>query len=244
MTQADKTAAKINENLDTNLLKIIAIISMVIDHVHKAFFPENQIMAVLGRISFPLIAYCVVVGCLYTRNIKRYMLRLGIFAVITQSLFLGAYVITRLTAQSSGMDADFLNLNILFTLLLGVIAIYALSDLRKRWFLLPLLVLFEWLVGVDYGLYGIGLIVLFYLMRERPRWLSACTIALWMLAWGLGDYFYIGPLGLDLQAFALLSLPLIYIHTNLRPRLNKYFFYIFYPAHFMILALLRVILGL
>lgn len=78
---------KIRQNLDTNFLKIVAIISMFIDHAGEVFFPDSMIIAIIGRIAFPLFAYCIVVGCLYTHDMKKYILRLAIFAVVSQPIY-------------------------------------------------------------------------------------------------------------------------------------------------------------
>ena len=75
---------KLKTNLDTDFLKLIAILSMVIDHVGTAFFPEYPAFRWAGRLAFPILAYCLTVGLLYTRDIRKYLLRLGAFALISQ----------------------------------------------------------------------------------------------------------------------------------------------------------------
>ena len=55
-------------NRDTSLLKLIAMVTMLIDHAGKILFPQLSFMRVVGRLAFPLYAYCIAVGCVYTRN--------------------------------------------------------------------------------------------------------------------------------------------------------------------------------
>lgn len=74
---------KLKTNLDTNLLKLIAIISMAVDHVGTVFFPEYPVFRWIGRLAFPIFCYCMTVGLLYTRDLKKYLLRLAAFAVIS-----------------------------------------------------------------------------------------------------------------------------------------------------------------
>ena len=81
----------LNTNLDTNFLKLVAIISMFIDHVGAAFFPEYPVFRWLGRLAFPIFCYCMTVGMLYTSNIRRYLGRLGLFAVISQPFWILAF---------------------------------------------------------------------------------------------------------------------------------------------------------
>ena len=75
---------RLKTNLDTNLIKLIAIIAMTVDHIGGAFFPEYPVFRWIGRIAFPLFCYCLTVGMLYTHDIKKYLLRLGTFAFISQ----------------------------------------------------------------------------------------------------------------------------------------------------------------
>ena len=232
------SAVKIKQNLDTNFLKLIAIVSMTIDHVSKVFFPDNMALAILGRIAFPLFAYCLVVGCLYTRDIKKYILRLALFALISQPFYLMAF---HPNWGTFWYEFSHLNLNIFFTLLAGVLVVSALMDIKRRWWMIIVALAGEIFIGFDYGLYGLGLMAIFYICRKNS-WLSALLSLAWMLFNGMrGDFLYIGSFGLDLQFFAILALPLIYIHTHFNPRINKYFFYAFYPAHFLLIFILRMI---
>ena len=68
---------RLKTNLDTDFLKLIAIVSMLIDHIGGAFFPEVGIFRWIGRLAFPIFCYCLTVGLLYTRDVKKYLLRLG-----------------------------------------------------------------------------------------------------------------------------------------------------------------------
>ena len=83
---------KISSNLDTNFLKIIAIITMLIDHIGYVFFPDRIELRIIGRISFPLFAYCIAVGFLYTSNIKKYILRLAAFSILSQPFYVLSYI--------------------------------------------------------------------------------------------------------------------------------------------------------
>jgi hypothetical protein len=230
---------KILQNLDTYFLKLVAIISMVIDHTAKIFFPNDMALAIIGRIAFPLFAYCLVVGCLYTRNFKNYILRLSVFALISQPFYVMAFHHTW-----EGFVENILVANIFFTLVAGVLAVNALMNIKKNWWMLLIVVTMEIFIGLDYGFYGVGLMMLFYLFRNNNA-LSAITTTIWAAGgMGLGDFLYVGPIGLDLQFFAILALPLVYIHTKFNPKINKYLFYAFYPAHFMMLFVVRILLDI
>jgi hypothetical protein len=112
-------------NSYTNFLKLVAIVCIVIDHIGKIFFPENMVMAIIGRIVFPLFSYCVAVGCLYTKNTKKYIIRLLSFAVISQPFFVLAFHPTW-----TGFWENILVSNIFFTLVAGVLAVNALMNIK------------------------------------------------------------------------------------------------------------------
>lgn len=82
---------KLRTNLDTDLLKLVAIAAMLLDHIGGAFFPETPIFRWIGRLAFPLFCYCLTVGLLYTHDIRRYLGRLAIFAVVSQPFWILAF---------------------------------------------------------------------------------------------------------------------------------------------------------
>ena len=83
-----ETGPKLKTNLDTDLLKLIAIAAMLIDHIGGAFFPEVGAFRWIGRVAFPIFCYCMTVGLLYTRDVKRYLGRLAVFALIDAAMLM------------------------------------------------------------------------------------------------------------------------------------------------------------
>lgn len=215
---------KINANLNTDFLKIVAIVSMFIDHLGKIIFPDILIMQIIGRIAFPIFAYCIVVGCLYTSNIKKYAMRLAVFGIISQPIYVFVF------------DKQWYILNIILYLLIGLLTIYTLKE--KHWFIFALLILLACLIDVSYGINGILLMIVFYLFRNKKYLSIIVSSILLTIPYILGADFYIGKLGLDFQIFAILSLPLIYTNTYFNFKINKYVFYYFYPIHLVIIYLL------
>ena len=87
-TARRQPAPRLRTNLDTDFLKLIAILSMLLDHIGAVFFPEHPAFRWVGRLAFPIFCYCMTVGLLYTRDIKRYLGRLGLFALISQPCYI------------------------------------------------------------------------------------------------------------------------------------------------------------
>ena len=73
--------------LDGTMLKIIAMISMVIDHVGDMFFPDMMWLRMVGRLAMPIFAFCITEGYIHTRNRNKYLLRMGIFALVSEVPF-------------------------------------------------------------------------------------------------------------------------------------------------------------
>ena len=206
---------------------------MVTDHIGKAFFPSVAVWQIIGRIAFPIFAYCLVVGCLHTHNIKKYLLRLLIFAVIAQPVYVLNFY---------GSIELFYNLNILFTLFFGAFAVYGLMDIRRRWWMLLPCIAACLFLHIEYGTYGIILIVAFYVFRES-RWFTAivCTLLL-AQPFFQAPFIMVRGVALGVQGFAVFAMPFICLRTDVKLKMNKYFFYAFYPAHILVIYIIARIL--
>ena len=231
-------APKLQSNLDTNFIKLVAILSMTADHVGNAFFPEYPVFRWIGRIAFPLFCYCLTVGMLYTHDIKKYLLRLGAFALISQPFWILAF-------NADDFWGNLWNLNIFFTLLVSLLSTWGFQT--RRWWLFVLGLVLLNVVNFDYAMTGLILMMIFYLCRNRP-WLGAALYTLSYLPalWGgsLEDplALVVGGHAVGFEIFALLALPLIYFRTNFHPPISKWFFYAYYPAHLFAIFLVGLAL--
>lgn len=227
---------RLKTNLDTDLLKLIAIVSMLIDHIGGAFFPEIGIFRWAGRLAFPIFCYCLTVGLLYTRSVKKYLLRLGIFALVSQPFYILAF------HPVSAFWENLTNWNIFFTLFLSLLAMAGLKE-RKWWlFALAFFAVSWW--NFDYSGTGIQLMLIFYLCRNHPKVGAALYClsylpALWT-GWPEDPLcLAVGGWSVDCSIFAILAAPLIFLPLRSRLKINKWFFYAFYPVHLALIALVR-----
>ncbi|MBU3918816.1 conjugal transfer protein TraX [Patescibacteria group bacterium] len=162
----------------SDFLKLVGIITMAIDHIGLMFFPEIQLLHIIGRLAFPIFAYQISLGYIFTSNIKKYIKRLFTLAIISQIPFAFLY-----------NDLKFrpLELNIIFTLLLGVavIVLYEKIILLSQknspknlilscsflglLILLPEIISFATnsVIDFSYGTYGVLMIFLFYLFSHN-----------------------------------------------------------------------------
>ena len=238
-------------NTDTNLLKLIAMLSMLADHTGKMLF-HSTAMRCVGRLAFPIYAYCIAVGCVYSKNHLKYLGRLALIGLISQPFYALAMAHTypsmyAISFRDNPVGAV-LNFyveswghpGIFFTLCLGLMLIWTL---RERQFILTVaLMVFIWRARgqIDYGWRGVALIVLFYLFSPR-WWMSLPVVGSFMLWWAMkGSGYQLFGLRFGRQIFAMLALIPICIHTNSRLRINKWFFYLFYPGHLIGMLLIEL----
>ena len=238
-------------NTNTGFLKTVALIFMIIDHTAVVFFPGSLDLRLLGRIAFPIYAWCGVVGCIYTSDHRRYLTRLLLFTVISQPFYMMA------------LNHAWYQLNVFATLLCGQLAI---TGIRLKWhgsqFWAPVLcILLACMIKMDYGWKGVLVIILMYMARGSASGLAATMIA-FCLFWGEGTsqlhtVFGIPLKGLKtltpygsslytavlrLENFAVLSLPFILIPMGWRKKMPKWLAYAAYPGHLAILWVLKLIL--
>lgn len=197
-----------------DILKIIAIISMIIDHIGHVFFPKIIEFRIIGRIAFPIFAYQIAVGYIHTKNLRNYKLRLLFFALVSQVPYFLVFP---------------KGLNIFFNLLLAVIAI-ELYD-KKRYLALGGLFIYIHLITkvtfFGYGIYGILLSLIFYIFSKETMKISIGFVLLTISYWLYNNIF--------VQLYAILALPIILIDWKYKILLNKWWFYLFYPTHLLLI---------
>lgn len=198
----------------------LAALLMVIDHIGAIFFPGEMGLRLIGRLSFPLFAYGIAQGVTYTSNFYKYMFRILLAAVISQPIYQRAFYST--------------NLNPLFTLALGAIVLWLWRRGEKERFFAGLLLILSYWFKSSYSWYGVATIFL-YGFYHSARELSFYGQVLLQILYG----FFTGTW---LQSFSLGAFPLVGMKWKKTVHLPKYFFYVFYPLHLLILIGVRGIL--
>lgn len=242
------------KGLTGSFLKWIAIITMLTDHVGAAILtrillyasrysqefltPEQysnvygilQVTRSIGRIAFPIFCFLLVEGFVHTKNFGKYALRLGIFVFISEIPFDLAF---------SAKVLEFGYQNVMLTLLIGLLTMYGYSHLERRFqgyyplqyisflFCTGAGMLVAYLLKTDYSYKGVLSIMVFYFLRQE-RILQLIVAAL---------TFYWEP-------WALAAFPILLLYNGERGKSIKYFFYVFYPLHLVLLYLLSRIMGL
>ena len=215
-------------------LKIIACISMLIDHVGAAFFPGSMWLRILGRLAFPLYCYLLVEGAAHTRDPKKYGRRLLLGAVLAEApydfLFFG-----RVTWAYQ---------NVMVTLFLGLVMITWARSRKRYGYLLPLCLCFfaAEVLNADYGCWGVALIGLFAVTAEKNHekllQLAGMAAIFWLMD---GVSVPVFGLRIPIQMFGLAAIVPIALYTGRKvtdSRGLKWAFYLFYPLHMVVLLLI------
>lgn len=173
-----------NTPVNADVLKLFAMTVMLIDHIGAFLIPADdplyRPLRIIGRLAFPILCFLIAEGAHYTRSIPKYMARLALFAVISTPPY-------NLVHGSEWYSLD--NVNIFFTLFLGLAAIYSITELPKSFFAkigvfrladskgacalfgLPFCLLCymaAYWMDTDYGEYGVAVILVFWLLRRHP----------------------------------------------------------------------------
>ena len=243
---------KFRIELSATVLHIMAMVLMLADHLWGTIVPGNDWLTCIGRIAFPIFAYLIVEGYFHTKNLKKYVLRLLLFAVISEipfNLAMGSRVFYPI------------HQNVLWSFLIAIGLIKMNEKAKgthkiwKQILVGGVTILLATVLGlvtmVDYYHAGILTVLIFYFFRKRVWWNFLCQlICLWYVntevLGGLG--YEISLFGesyfLHRQALALLSLIPIWLYRGKQGFYNKklqYAYYLFYPLHLLVLGLLKII---
>lgn len=239
----------VRTNRDTGLIRLLACLFMLIDHAGKMLFPDIPEMRLIGRLAFPMFAYGIAVGAVYTRDPLRYLSRVVLLMLISQPLYaLGLdhessamYAVSFSEHPLGAMRAFYIGSwnkpSILLSLALGLCILLLLR--RRQWVLaLGVYVLCcRFSSSLDYGIGGIRLMILFYVLCEHPL-LSLAAVSAYMLAWSGGTGYTLFGHAFGMRIFALPAAVFCCLPMRRRIRLPRWFVYGFYPAHLAALALL------
>lgn len=213
--------------LTGNQLKLIAVITMTIDHIGLILLPRVWVLRLIGRLAMPIYAYMIAEGCRHTHDRWRYLGRiagLGLLCQVVYTAYLGSFY-----------------LNILLTFSLSILLIIAIENFQKKRTLISQVGVLALLLGIfvltvalppllrrwdfdlDYSLMGVLLPVLVYFGREKTKYLTAGLILLGFRYGGL-------------QWAALAAVPLLGMYNGQKGKgnLGKWF-YLYYPAHLLVL---------
>lgn len=235
------------KGLNATQIKTIAIVAMLIDHIAWSFVGTytvlGQIMHIIGRLTAPIMCYFIAQGYIHTRSFKKYLGRLIIFALISHIPFV---------LESTGKIKVF-PFSVMYTLTLGLLAIYAYDKIKNktlRWIVIIIIGILS-LPG-DWMFFGIAFCMIFYIYRDnfKKQCIGIISIGLFemiliMVATAVTRGNLLTAVLENLfQMSIILSLPILNLYNKERGgnKVARMGFYIFYPLHLLIIALIKMVI--
>ena len=243
------------KKIDSLGLKLIAVIAMMLDHMCYTVIPGNMWMTWVGRIAFPIFAFLIVEGYFHTKNVKKYALRLLIFALISEVPFD--------MMMTASLFYPFKQ-NVYWTLLIGLLVIWAIdkpfnelvnahNQMERSKKMVRLVIIgfaaialgcLAALIGfTDYHYWGVLTILMFYLLRGKT-YIQLIALALINNFIGGIEYVYTffgmeQTFPVQLMAiFAMIPIAMYNGEKGYEGKGIQYAFYAFYPLHMLFLFLL------
>jgi hypothetical protein len=237
----------IKRGLNSNQLKMIAITAMTIDHLAWVFFPGYRTdplplsMHIIGRLTAPIMMYLITIGFYHTRNVKKYIGRLFLFAIPSHFAYCFMFGKSFIPFQDSFFDQT----SVMWAFAFGLLALAIRKCPKlKEWQRTLFIFISIWLAfPADWSSPAAGSILYMGVNKDHFK-----KQMLWMMAW-IGLYaivyaIFINPVYGALQLMVALSIPLLKAYNGERGKARgmKWIFYIYYPLHMFLLGGVRLLL--
>lgn len=249
---------EIKKPLNQNVLKLIAIIAMTVDHVTWLLYPNYStepvaiVLHVFGRLACPIMCYCIAEGYHYTRNFNKYIARLFLFALIShvpymlQTEIYSAYGPLCFIPFATGEGITrFLNQgSVIWSLAIGLLMLKVNDNEKLNWWVKLLIIVLLCAVAfpVDWSCIAALCVLAIGSNRGKPvKQILWCL--LWVSMYVVVYYFSLSKPYAFLQYCTFLAVPLIMLYNGKRgnnPTVNKFMkwaFYIYYPLHLLVIGL-------
>ena len=223
------------KKLNSNHLKLIAIIAMTIDHIADLIYPGMQnniisiILHIIGRLTAPIMFFFICEGFYYTKNLKKYILRLFIFAIISHFAYCFAFGINYIPFSTGNI---FNQTSIMWSLAWSVVALYIVNGKNnlknwQKWILIILINVITF--SADWSSIAVMAILSMYENRGNLK-KQMLSMSFWVLIYAIVSFLFVYPL--------------LKNYNGEKGKLNwmKWFFYLYYPLHLIVVGILRIII--
>lgn len=237
------------KKLNANHLKIIAIIAMTIDHVTDLIYPSFPAqplpiaLHIIGRLTAPIMWFFIAEGYHYTRNIKKYMFRLGIFAIISHFAYCFAFGLNFIPFNTGVFNQT----SVMYPLFVSVLVLW-LQDLElkkiNKVIKNVLIFVLMWSAFLaDWSCIAVLAIIGIYRNRGNLK-KQTFSMMMWVLLYAVVSFFFVSKIYGIIELFVVLVYPLMKRYNGQRGKATwlKWFFYIYYPAHLIIIGIIRMVM--
>lgn len=237
------------KGFNSNMLKFIAIVAMTIDHIADLLFPNFSnnpaaiIMHIIGRITAPIMFFSMCEGFFYTKNLKKYIFRTFIFAIISHFAYCLAFGINFIPFSNGSF---FNQTSIMWSLAWALVALWIVygENKLKEWQKTLLVILIDVITfPSDWSCISVMIILAMYKNRDNLN-KQMVSLLLWTFVYGLVSFFFVSKVYGIIQLGVVLVYPLLkrYNHQKGSAKFMKWFYYLYYPVHLIIIGILRIIL--
>ena len=235
------------KGLSTADLKLIAIIAMTIDHLTWLFFPGLQrvwyvcLLHIIGRLTAPIMWFFIAEGSHYTKNPKKYITRLFVFAIISHFAYSFAFGLNPIPFKSGIFNQT----SVIWSLAIAAALIFIVNNYKLSYRKNFALILLASLISFPSDWSSIATMTSFYLYNHRGDFKKQVRdFILFGLMYVLVYFIFIDKAYGILQLFIFLSIPVLSLYNGKagNNRNMKWLFYIYYPPHLVAVGVLRLIL--
>lgn len=237
------------KKLNSNYLKIIAIIAMTIDHIADLLYPGmpnniiSNIFHIIGRITTPIMFFFICEGFYYTKNLKQYLLRLFTFSIISHFAYCFAFGINFIPFSTGNI---FNQTSIMWTLSWSVVALYIVygNNKLKEWYKYFLIIILN-IITFPSDWSSIGLMIILSMYNHRNNLNKQMkSMLFWTSIYALVSFIFVNKVYGIIQPFVILAYPLLKYYNGSKSKVKwfKWFFYIYYPLHLIIIGILRILI--
>ena len=231
----------IKKGLNAGQLKLIAAIAMLLDHCVflflENFFGVAVVLNIIGRLTMPIMCYFVAEGFYHTKDVKKYLMRMAVFAIISQIPYYINHIDVLPTSLYELIKGNILRMNVICTLFMGLLSLCIVkSKMHIVAKILLVILCVELTRFCDWRYYGVLWILGFGIFRGS--FLKQTIAFIVILIIRLTNYD--GLFTILMNSTVLLALPLLYLYNGEKGKQTKYGFYIFYPAHLLVLGLVKI----
>ena len=237
------------KKLNSNHLKLIAIIAMTIDHIADLIYPGMQnniisiILHIIGRLTAPIMFFFICEGFYYTKNLKKYILRLFIFAIISHFAYCFAFGINYIPFSTGNI---FNQTSIMWSLAWSVVALYIVNGknnlkIWQKWILIILINVITF--PSDWSCIAVMTILSMYSNRGNLK-KQMLGMSFWALIYAIVSFLFVNKAYGLITLAVVLVYPLLKNYNGEKGKLNwmKWFFYLYYPLHLIVVGILRIII--
>lgn len=236
-----------DKKLNSNHLKMIAITAMTIDHfAHLVYpgFPVNPLaifLHIIGRLTAPIMWFFICEGYHYTRDRKKYALRLFVFTIISHFAHNFAFGINFIPFRTGIFNQT----SVMYPLFIAVLVLWLQdADMMKEWLKRVIIFVLIWSAfPADWSCIAVLAILGMYRNRGNLK-RQMFSMMIWVIVYAIVSFFFVDRVYGIIQPFVILVYPLLKQYNGERgnAKCTKWLFYIYYPAHLVVLGILRIAL--